>query len=532
MAGQVGQKKPLEEERQELEQCLADKAKEHIALYQKYKKLEAFHEEVLASLGVGVWSYSWEHAEFALSFPGAQLLRIASGQPLKLKDFLGAFSTPSQQSLLKAIAHAKKTQQGFRVDVARLDRPQWFEITGQWALDANQVPYVWGALQEVTERKRSEDERDVMVKQLYEKARLSAFAMMVAGLAHDINNPLTAIKGYAQVLTARLKRSAPELLDVAGHIVLAAGRIHEHMGELRGLFEKSPMDQKAVVKLGDVIRKAKEFFRSQWERENIVVELRAPSSENDRVFGNSLELELVFQNLMASSFQALAANPHAHAKVLIEWQIEGDYVGVRYEDNGGGLSLQEIESFFDPIRSLMGQKNRPGAHGLGVAHEIIKSHGGRISIHSHHPHTSFVISLPRFQERNPLESSLPNDLANRDAILVLDSDRESVDLLKAYLSRRYQVKAFGSLTEVPSAVLGEISLVMADISRSTDPKATLEELQKIFSKVPLIALATKGVFLRNDRGELEQLCARLILKPYSSVSAVLAHLEELLRPRG
>ncbi|MCY1041968.1 ATP-binding protein [Corallococcus sp. bb12-1] len=247
---------------------------------------------------------------------------------------------------------------------------------------------------EVSERMATVLENSKLYEKIRERDRLAALGEMAAGLAHEIRNPLGAIKGAAQCLDPKnLSGEDSEFLDV---IVEEVNRLN---GVVTAFLDYSrPLKQSfGPTDLNEVVTRTMRLIQNDMpDTAELAVELdlRLPRAD-----GDAEQLKQVLINLVQNAVQAMGAQ-----KGCITVRTEkperfgdfrsagGEFVEVRVTDNGPGIPLDQQPHIFVPFFTT---KQKGTGLGLAICHRIVKNHGGSISVHSKGGEgTTFVIRLP------------------------------------------------------------------------------------------------------------------------------------------
>jgi two-component system NtrC family sensor kinase len=294
---------------------------------------------------------------------------------------------------------------------------------------------------DVTELKRLEE-------QLIQAEKLAAMGQMLAGVAHELNNPLTAILGVSELLRDRqgVDDHTKRQLEMTHRQARRAARIVQNLLE----FSRPASQQKKVLDLNSVLDRTLQLHEHSLRRNNVEVDFR-PSAGLPPIVGDANQLIQVFLNLISNAEQAIReARPSG--RIRIRLGQNGGNVFATVQDDGVGIKPETIPKLFDPFFTT----KRPGGGtglGLSICMSIIQEHGGTIDAETLPAGgAAFTVSLPasvrsdsrpaRDRDSSSAEGRLvrpaPELLANR-TILVLD-DEESIRGLLAEGLTAYHIK--------------------------------------------------------------------------------------------
>lgn len=251
------------------------------------------------------------------------------------------------------------------------------ELRVQFGMDAGQR-VATGTLHDITGRKQAEEAARVSEARLTHFARLSTMGEMAAGLAHEINQPLTAIATFAQAATRMLARPEgiePADLDEAlAQITAQALRAGEVIRRLRG-FVKNREVRQEVVDCSRLVEDSRLLLEAD-ARSNDVRLLLDVANSLPAVMADPVQLQQVLINLVRNAIDATVATPGARREVTVRAAVDGDgRVEVAVTDHGHGLPAEVAERLFHPFFTT---KAAGTGLGLAISKSIIRAHSGRL----------------------------------------------------------------------------------------------------------------------------------------------------------
>ena len=268
--------------------------------------------------------------------------------------------------------------------------PRYFDVTGTPVGDS-----IGGQtralifLRDMTEKRLQE-------LQLLQTEKMSSIGLLAAGVAHELNNPLTSIAGYAEALLRRF-RTDPELvedprleifpkyLDV---IIRESYRCKSIIDCLLSFSRKSEGSIEHV-NINSILQEVLELVRlkARYEKIEIQAELQ---SDLPTIKGDPIGLRQVFMNLLINAHQSITGA----GKVKIVTKTDENEVTIQVRDSGCGIDHQHLEHIWDPFFTTKSVGEGVGL-GLAVTYNIVKKHGGEIKVESHKGEGSiFTVRLP------------------------------------------------------------------------------------------------------------------------------------------
>ena len=241
---------------------------------------------------------------------------------------------------------------------------------------------VVGTLHDITDRKHAQEEIRQTQERLTQFARLSTMGEMAAGLAHEINQPLTAITNYAQALRRLLAApGAAEPGDVElalSQIAAQALRAGEIIRRLRS-FVKNREAHTEVTDAGRLIGDLMAFAEPDARLNDIRIRVEA-EADLPRVACDPVQIQQVLLNLIRNAIDATnEARPASREITLRARRAEGGALEVSVEDRGSGISPEVAQNLGNPFFTT---KSAGTGLGIAISRSILRAHGGRLA---HHP---------------------------------------------------------------------------------------------------------------------------------------------------
>ncbi|QNI32033.1 hypothetical protein H7849_23980 [Alloacidobacterium dinghuense] len=243
-------------------------------------------------------------------------------------------------------------------------------------------------------------EHNALMQRVARSEKLAGLGQLAAGVAHELNNPLTVVLGYSQILEETLE-DHPALESVS-LIRGEAQRMRQIIESMLRFWRPSPVEHVAVS-VAEILRDIYQLRRADFNRHQIELQLHLAKGLPD-VDGNKNQLQQMFLHLINNSLDAFGACNSEEAKALrVEASHDEDGVRVLISDNGPGFL--DPNRAFDPF--FVTKSPRAGAgKGLSVCYAIARDHGGEISAYNLQPHgAALVIQLPLPRRRHEDELS-------------------------------------------------------------------------------------------------------------------------------
>ena len=269
---------------------------------------------------------------------------------------------------------------------------RYFDVTATPIEDPNEKTRALVFIRDVTEKRLNE-------LQLVQAEKMSSIGMLAAGVAHEINNPLTSVAGYSEALLRRFRDEQglvddPRLQDFKKYLEVIIRESYRCKGIIDSLLSFSRKSEGAVgmVDINQLLNEVLELVRHKARNEKIEIQeflqLDLPT-----IRGDEAGLRQVFMNLVMNALQSI----EGPGQVQIATFVQDGEVAVTVNDSGCGIPLSLMDQIWDPFFTTKDVGQGLGL-GLAVTYNIIKKHGGEIQVESTQGKgTKFTVRLPECQ---------------------------------------------------------------------------------------------------------------------------------------
>ncbi|HWX55237.1 MAG TPA: GAF domain-containing protein [Verrucomicrobiae bacterium] len=381
-----------------------------------------------------------------------------------------------------------------------------------------------------SETRRAYEDLRRTQEQLLQSEKMSAVGQLISGVAHELNNPLTAIMGYAQLLEG--EQLEPRIQEFIHKLQKQAQRTQKIVQNLLS-FAREHKPQKLHLDLRNAVEDAIALREYDMRVNNITVE-RNVDADLPPVMGDAHQLEQVCLNILNNAADAMMEGG-AGGRLRLRMFVEGGEVVAEFHDSGPGFA--EPSRVFDPFYTTKGVGKGTGL-GLSICYGIVKEHGGEIRVRNHPGGGAVVeIRLPVAVGKKPL-TERERIVARRESrlegrVLLLDDEEDVLAFEREVLTAAgLSVVAAASGAEAMEKLKNETfdvvlldSKVPGEVS-STDVYHWMQEARP--------ELASKTVFVLSNLSDPETRAfvdltrIRCLVKPFG-VSDLLAVARRMLR---
>jgi two-component system NtrC family sensor kinase len=247
---------------------------------------------------------------------------------------------------------------------------------------------------DVTERRRLEE-------QIQQAGRLAAVGELAAGVAHELNNPLAAILGYAQLLTKSndLNEVTRKDLNAVYSEAQRAAKITQNLLT----FARKHNPERQLVSINEAIKKTLELRDHQMSVNNIELSVQL-QPDLPTTMADFYQMQQVFMNIIINAEQAMI-EAHGRGRLLVKTRAVDGVIQITLIDNGPGIPKENLNRIFDPFFTTKEVGKGTGL-GLSMCYGIIQAHGGRMYARSEPGKgATFVVEIPIITQDAPIAKS-------------------------------------------------------------------------------------------------------------------------------
>jgi two-component system NtrC family sensor kinase len=352
---------------------------ENARLYDQIKQSEERYKELFANAYDLIFMLDRNLRITSINKVGPQLTGYTTTE--LVNESFEALCSPSSWASVKGNFYqllAGQSVSPFEIELLRKDQESlYIEVSAQVMSNGSRPGGLHCIARNLTERRRLEE-------QLIQSEKLSAIGQLVAGVAHELNNPLTSVSGYAQLLM-RDKSLAAEALQDVEQIHAQAERAAKIVQNLL-IFAREHRPERSTVALNDVLRSTLSLQSYQLKVDNIAVvtsyDPNLPSTVAD-----PHQLQQVFLNLITNARQAMVDKGGRGTLTLrtsvvdggedLNGDPRGPMIEIEVGDSGVGIAERDMHKIFHPFYTTKPVGQGTGL-GLSICFGIVQEHGGRI----------------------------------------------------------------------------------------------------------------------------------------------------------
>ena len=360
------------------------------------KLLKEFNESIIESINVGLLAVDLDGRVTRMNSALEEILDLSRSEAVgkRVEDlFSEDFTDTLRQVQGNDRWQLREIRNIYKIHTAtRAGRALVLNIAIAPLQDSLEQTGALVVLEDVTSRIRLEE-------QLQQREKLSSIGLLAAGVAHEVNTPLTGVSSYTQMLLGMLAETDPKhalLLKVRRQ----AERATNIVNNLLNFSRTGGATEFTEVDIGRVLDDTLQLLEPQLRGNQIEI-VRAYDPDSPSVFGNSGQLQQVFTNLLLN---ARDATPDGGSIRIATVPTDDHSVMVEVSDSGTGIAPENVAKIYDPFYTTKGVGEGTGL-GLAVSYGIVQEHSGHISVESIPGRgTTFRITLPTAHARVRLQA--------------------------------------------------------------------------------------------------------------------------------
>jgi PAS domain S-box-containing protein len=375
---------------------------------EKLRRSESFLAEAQRLNLTGSFSWFLDTDEITFSEELHRIFNFERGTPLTPERISGRVH-PEDIPLLSAKIEEARLGGGEQDYEIRLRMPddsvKYLHTISHRTRDGAGRLEIIGAVQDMSERRSSEEALSKARSELSHVARVTSLGVLTASVAHEVNQPLSGIVTNASTCLRMLAADPPNVdgaRETARRTIRDGNRASEVISRLRSLYgKKDPMIES--VDLNEATREVLALSLSELQRNRVIV-LQELADGLPLVAGDRVQLQQVILNLIRNASDAMSAVDDRPRQLLIRTEAdEDDHVHLTVKDVGVGFAPQAADRLFE---SFYTTKNEGMGIGLSVSRSIIESHHGRLWARLNNgPGATFAFFIPRSTDRSSDQSS-------------------------------------------------------------------------------------------------------------------------------
>lgn len=372
-------------------------------------------------------------------------------------------------------------------------------------IDGSHFIGTFGVFRDVTEERRLEAEHVVMEERLNRAAKMEAIGLLAGGVAHDLNNMLSPLVGYPEMILRKLPPDSPVRKWVE-KIEKAAEQAADVISDLltmarRGRYQMKP------TSVNDVLKEyidSPGFARTLSRNPGVAFTSNLDESLG-RISGSGAHLAKVFMNVITNALEATSAGGSVSISTFqccltrlhsgFESIVPGEYAAVKVVDTGMGISREDISKIFEPYFSKKKMGASGSGLGLAVVYGVMKDHGGYYDIISEvGKGTVFLLYFPVEQTKHQSQDFRSTiDLKGKHAVIISDDleVQEMTGLMLEALGLTYQVCVYVANEQCLQDGSFDIAIIDVPSEKYTHIESNLAKLRANGILRPAICLVDR-----------------------------------------
>lgn len=247
---------------------------------------------------------------------------------------------------------------------------------------------------------RAQVELGAAREQLLQSGRLAALGELIATVAHEVNNPLTGVLGFAQLLLRReLAEDVRRDVEVIHDEAQRAARVVQNLVS----FARKHKQEKSLMSINEALENTLVLREYEMRVNNLKV-VRELQPDLPQTVADFHEMQQVFLNVIINAEQAMS-EAHGQGTLVVKTRQVRERIQIIFADDGPGIAAENLDRIFSPFFTTKGANKGTGL-GLGLCQGIVRDHGGTIRVESEEGRgTTFIVEIPVVTKQNNVELS-------------------------------------------------------------------------------------------------------------------------------
>lgn len=377
-----------------------------------------------------------------------------------------------------------------------------------------------GTVRNITTLKKALSEKHLLEKQLNQAKRMESIGLMAGGVAHDLNNILSGIVGYPELILLTLAKDSdlrPQIEAIQQSGIRAAAVVDDLLTVARGAASTRAIRDINLLINEYLVSPECIKIKSLYPHVNVKSELKA---NHANISCSQVHIKKCLMNLVTNGIEAIAGSGsvlvstynHIQKKDTDTSRLDiktGEYIVISIEDNGPGIAKEDLEHIFEPFYSKKVMERSGTGLGLTVVWNTVQDHNGKIFVDSSSQGTTFLLYFPVNHNKKitkQVENSMEHFTGNGEHILIVDDEKllrniassmlehfgytvhtvpsgeaaieyvknHTVDLLVIDMLMDPGINGYQTYKEVLKNTPGQKAIIASGFSENTDVQATLQ----------------------------------------------------------
>ncbi len=376
-------------------------------------------------------------------------------------------------------------------------------------------------------RKMFEKKNAELKEKILHSSKLASLGLLTSGIAHELNNPLTALKGFTYRLSKQ-DLSSEKTQEITKKITFVANRMTRVVDGIRAYSKERNYEDTEEFSPFKILKEVLGFMEMILKPKGISVALESNINDDLKIWGNRSKFESIFQNIISNCRDAISEKMLTGGLIKINLEATEESLTIKIIDNGPGMTEETKSRIFDPFYTTKELGEGTGL-GMGIVKEAVEIHRGVIEIQSRlEEGTTITLTFPLERgDRKKRTKCNRIESCPIGKVFVVDDDPLVTEAIKMALEKDYDVLTFNDAFEALQAIDTTVSLIITDlVMPGLDGFEFSLRLKSQHPKLPIWLITTNRT-LKSLQEDSSAPFDNIIIKPIKDFSKLLNDIQKL-----
>lgn len=370
---------------------------------------------------VGGWELDTGSMEMRCTHELKRIFQIDESVNPTLDKLISQINSDYHPVVNSSIKKAIESGVPFEVEIqiqTDVDKEKWIALKAQPVYHKKKIASLSGTIQDISDRKKNEEEFFTLQKELNHRSRLDMIGQLASGVAHDFNNILNGIMSAAELMRMKLGDESKDLQKYL-NIIIGQSESAALLSSRLLTFSRKEIYSREIIDLADLLEDTVSIMKNTFDRK---ISISLYQEGKPKVYADYSSLQNAIMNICINSSHAMADGGSLSISVETEDKPTGQFESITISDTGTGIKKEIMDRIFEPFFTT--KKNGEGTGlGLSAVKRTIEDHKGSIEIESVEGEgTTIRVSLPTQKDVSSEYREVQEVIPGSGTIMLVDDE--------------------------------------------------------------------------------------------------------------